>query len=157
MIWFRLCISCSLFDRLVELFTFLIDFFPLCITDEAISKYGKENVKTYSTTFTPMYHAITKRKTKCVMKMVCANKEEKVWGKSSKLKSDFKLAGVGASWWGGEEGDQVVKSPGSTGTVSLLSAYIYWAAIIFHLERRFYCKPRGKVWKPHKVHYHWPG
>ncbi|KAM6221460.1 glutathione reductase, mitochondrial isoform 4-T4 [Rhynchocyon petersi] len=48
--------------------------------DEAINKYGKENVKTYSTTFTPMYHAVTKRKTKCVMKMVCANKEEKVVG-----------------------------------------------------------------------------
>uniref|UniRef100_A0AAA9T5M0 Glutathione reductase, mitochondrial n=3 Tax=Bos TaxID=9903 RepID=A0AAA9T5M0_BOVIN len=48
--------------------------------DEAIYKYGKENVKTYSTTFTPMYHAVTKRKTKCVMKMVCANKEEKVVG-----------------------------------------------------------------------------
>uniref|UniRef100_A0A671E1T2 Glutathione reductase, mitochondrial n=1 Tax=Rhinolophus ferrumequinum TaxID=59479 RepID=A0A671E1T2_RHIFE len=48
--------------------------------DEAISKYGKENVKTYSTTFTPMYHAVTKRKTKCVMKMVCANKDEKVVG-----------------------------------------------------------------------------
>lgn len=62
------------------------------------------------------------------MKMVCANKEEKVWGKSSKLKSDFKLAGVRASWWGGEEGDQVVKSPGSTGTDPLLSAYIYWAS-----------------------------
>uniref|UniRef100_A0A5G2QCI4 Glutathione reductase, mitochondrial n=1 Tax=Sus scrofa TaxID=9823 RepID=A0A5G2QCI4_PIG len=48
--------------------------------DEAICKYGKENVKIYSTTFTPMYHAVTKRKTKCVMKMVCANKEEKVVG-----------------------------------------------------------------------------
>ncbi|XP_007119089.1 glutathione reductase, mitochondrial isoform X1 [Physeter macrocephalus] len=48
--------------------------------DEAIYKYGKENVKIYSTTFTPMYHAVTKRKTKCVMKMVCANKEEKVVG-----------------------------------------------------------------------------
>ncbi|XP_057608903.1 glutathione reductase, mitochondrial [Chionomys nivalis] len=48
--------------------------------DEAIHKYGKENVKIYSTAFTPMYHAVTTRKTKCVMKMVCANKEEKVVG-----------------------------------------------------------------------------
>ncbi|XP_064224903.1 glutathione reductase, mitochondrial [Aotus nancymaae] len=48
--------------------------------DEAIHKYGKENVKIYSTSFTPMYHAVTKRKTKCVMKMVCANEEEKVVG-----------------------------------------------------------------------------
>lgn len=48
--------------------------------DEAVSKYGKDNVKIYSTAFTPMYHAVTTRKTKCVMKMVCANKEEKVVG-----------------------------------------------------------------------------
>ncbi|XP_012879613.1 PREDICTED: glutathione reductase, mitochondrial [Dipodomys ordii] len=48
--------------------------------DEAVHKYGKDNVKIYSTTFTPMYHAVTTRKTKCVMKMVCANKEEKVVG-----------------------------------------------------------------------------
>ncbi|KAB1257746.1 Glutathione reductase; mitochondrial, partial [Camelus dromedarius] len=60
--------------------------------DEAIYKYGKENVKTYSTTFTPMYHAVTKRKTKCVMKMVCANKEEKGFAVAVKMgatKSDF--------------------------------------------------------------------
>uniref|UniRef100_H0XEL2 Glutathione reductase n=1 Tax=Otolemur garnettii TaxID=30611 RepID=H0XEL2_OTOGA len=54
--------------------------FFMCVIDEAVHKYGKENVKTYSTSFTPMYHAVTKRKTKCVMKMVCANKEEKVVG-----------------------------------------------------------------------------
>ncbi|XP_020863987.1 glutathione reductase, mitochondrial [Phascolarctos cinereus] len=48
--------------------------------DEAISKYGKENVKTYMTAFTPLYHAVTRRKTKCVMKMVCALQEEKVVG-----------------------------------------------------------------------------
>uniref|UniRef100_A0A4X2KVE8 glutathione-disulfide reductase n=1 Tax=Vombatus ursinus TaxID=29139 RepID=A0A4X2KVE8_VOMUR len=48
--------------------------------DEAISKYGKENVKIYVTAFTPMYHAVTRRKTKCVMKMVCALQEEKVVG-----------------------------------------------------------------------------
>ncbi|KAM8969740.1 glutathione reductase, mitochondrial isoform X2 [Sarcophilus harrisii] len=48
--------------------------------DEAIAKYGNENVKTYVTTFTPMYFAVTKRKTKCVMKMVCAHQEKKVVG-----------------------------------------------------------------------------
>ncbi|XP_064366365.1 glutathione reductase, mitochondrial isoform X4 [Dromaius novaehollandiae] len=48
--------------------------------DEAISVHGRENVKIYSTSFTPMYHAVTKRKTKCVMKLVCAGKEEKVVG-----------------------------------------------------------------------------
>lgn len=73
--------NCLVFDNV----------FSLYIIDEAVSKYGKENVKTYSTTFTPMYHAVTKRKTKCVMKMVCANKEEKVWETPSKLMSDFKV------------------------------------------------------------------
>ncbi|XP_061107163.1 glutathione reductase, mitochondrial isoform X2 [Conger conger] len=48
--------------------------------EEAIKKEGKENVKTYNTSFTPMYHAITTRKTKCVMKLVCVGKEEKVVG-----------------------------------------------------------------------------
>uniref|UniRef100_A0A8C9EK69 Glutathione reductase, mitochondrial n=1 Tax=Pavo cristatus TaxID=9049 RepID=A0A8C9EK69_PAVCR len=46
--------------------------------DEAISVHGKDNVKIYSTSFTPMYHAVTQRKVKCVMKLVCAGKEEKV-------------------------------------------------------------------------------
>nr|XP_048703987.1 glutathione reductase, mitochondrial isoform X3 [Caretta caretta] len=48
--------------------------------EEAISTYGRENVKVYTTSFTPMYHAVTQRKTKCVMKLVCAGKEEKVVG-----------------------------------------------------------------------------
>ncbi|OXB58886.1 hypothetical protein ASZ78_012730 [Callipepla squamata] len=48
--------------------------------DEAISVHGKDNVKIYSTSFTPMYHAVTQRKVKCVMKLVCAGKEEKVVG-----------------------------------------------------------------------------
>ncbi|XP_067413061.1 glutathione reductase, mitochondrial isoform X2 [Emydura macquarii macquarii] len=48
--------------------------------EEAISTYGRENVKTYITSFTPMYYAVTQRKTKCVMKLVCANKEETVVG-----------------------------------------------------------------------------
>ena len=50
-----------------------------------------------------MYHAVTKRKTKCVMKMVCANKEKKVWEKSIKLKSVFKV---------GRDGDISVKWEG---------------------------------------------
>ncbi|XP_038256636.1 glutathione reductase, mitochondrial isoform X1 [Dermochelys coriacea] len=48
--------------------------------EEAISTYGRDNVKVYTTSFTPMYHAVTQRKTKCVMKLVCAGKEEKVVG-----------------------------------------------------------------------------
>ncbi|NXC41635.1 GSHR protein, partial [Penelope pileata] len=48
--------------------------------DEAISVHGKDNVKIYTTSFTPMYYAVTQRKVKCVMKLVCAGKEEKVVG-----------------------------------------------------------------------------
>ncbi|XP_010573832.1 glutathione reductase, mitochondrial [Haliaeetus albicilla] len=48
--------------------------------DEAVATHGRENVKIYSTSFTPLYHAITQRKVKCVMKLVCAGKEEKVVG-----------------------------------------------------------------------------
>ncbi|XP_006035966.1 glutathione reductase, mitochondrial, partial [Alligator sinensis] len=48
--------------------------------EEAISMYGTGNVKIYTTSFIPMYHAVTKRKTKCVMKLVCADREEKVVG-----------------------------------------------------------------------------
>uniref|UniRef100_A0A8C9RCI1 Glutathione reductase n=1 Tax=Scleropages formosus TaxID=113540 RepID=A0A8C9RCI1_SCLFO len=48
--------------------------------EEAIKTHGKENVKTYKTTFTPMYHAITTRKTQCIMKLVCVGKEKKVVG-----------------------------------------------------------------------------
>uniref|UniRef100_A0A3P8NKN1 glutathione-disulfide reductase n=1 Tax=Astatotilapia calliptera TaxID=8154 RepID=A0A3P8NKN1_ASTCA len=48
--------------------------------EEAIKTRGKENVKIYKTSFTPMYHAITSRKSQCIMKLVCVGKEEKVVG-----------------------------------------------------------------------------
>ncbi|XP_061832738.1 glutathione reductase, mitochondrial isoform X3 [Nerophis lumbriciformis] len=48
--------------------------------EEAIVARGKENVKVYTTSFTPLYHAITSRKSPCVMKLVCAGKDEKVVG-----------------------------------------------------------------------------
>uniref|UniRef100_A0A8C6UKL4 glutathione-disulfide reductase n=1 Tax=Neogobius melanostomus TaxID=47308 RepID=A0A8C6UKL4_9GOBI len=48
--------------------------------EEAIQTRGKENVKIYKTSFTPMYHAITSRKSQCIMKLVCVGKEEKVIG-----------------------------------------------------------------------------
>lgn len=50
----------------------------LVFTEEAVRSNGKENVKIYKTSFTPMYHAITNRKSQCVMKLVCVGKEEKV-------------------------------------------------------------------------------
>uniref|UniRef100_A0A8C7W8J4 Glutathione reductase, mitochondrial n=1 Tax=Oncorhynchus mykiss TaxID=8022 RepID=A0A8C7W8J4_ONCMY len=52
----------------------------LLTPEEAIKIRGKENVKSYKTSFTPMYHAITTRKTQCIMKLVCVGKEEKVVG-----------------------------------------------------------------------------
>ncbi|XP_041315242.1 glutathione reductase, mitochondrial isoform X6 [Pyrgilauda ruficollis] len=48
--------------------------------EEAVATHGKDNVKIYNTSFTPLYHAVTQRKVKCVMKLVCAGKEEKVVG-----------------------------------------------------------------------------
>ncbi|MBN3321106.1 GSHR protein, partial [Atractosteus spatula] len=48
--------------------------------EEAVTAHGRDNIKTYSTSFTPMYHAMTTRKTQCVMKLVCVGKEEKVVG-----------------------------------------------------------------------------
>ncbi|XP_054842650.1 glutathione reductase, mitochondrial [Eublepharis macularius] len=47
---------------------------------EAVAVYGRENIKIYTTSFIPMYHAVTTRKTKCVMKLVCATQQEKVVG-----------------------------------------------------------------------------
>lgn len=47
---------------------------------EAREKFGDENVKVYKSTFTNMYHAMTERKTKTRMKLVCSGPEEKVVG-----------------------------------------------------------------------------
>ncbi|XP_046585393.1 glutathione reductase, mitochondrial-like [Haliotis rubra] len=48
--------------------------------DEAVGEYGKENVKVYTSNFTPMYYAVLQHKGKCSMKLVCAGPEEKVVG-----------------------------------------------------------------------------
>ncbi|NXV62834.1 GSHR protein, partial [Molothrus ater] len=48
--------------------------------EEAVAIHGKDKVKIYNTSFTPLYHAVTQRKVKCVMKLVCTGKEEKVVG-----------------------------------------------------------------------------
>ncbi|KAJ8309670.1 hypothetical protein KUTeg_011535, partial [Tegillarca granosa] len=45
--------------------------------DEAEVKYGKDKIKIYSTTFTPLYHALTEIKHKCHMKLICVLPEEK--------------------------------------------------------------------------------
>mmetsp|Transcript_5256 Transcript_5256/g.8014 ORF Transcript_5256/g.8014 Transcript_5256/m.8014 type:complete len:458 (+) Transcript_5256:272-1645(+) len=47
---------------------------------EARDKYGNDQVKTYTSRFRNMYHAMTERKTATVMKMVVVGSEEKVVG-----------------------------------------------------------------------------
>lgn len=47
---------------------------------EAAEHFGKEAIRVYSSVFTPMYFALTERKVKTAMKLVCAGKEERVVG-----------------------------------------------------------------------------
>ncbi|KAK7483158.1 hypothetical protein BaRGS_00025562 [Batillaria attramentaria] len=48
--------------------------------EEAEKLHGKDKIKIYQTTFTPMYYAVTEIKHKCSMKLVCLLPEEKVIG-----------------------------------------------------------------------------
>lgn len=47
---------------------------------EAVAKFGAEAIKIYASEFTPLYHALTERKQKTFMKLVCAGPQEKVVG-----------------------------------------------------------------------------
>ena len=47
---------------------------------QAIAQYGEDSIKCYSSTFTPMYSAVTQHRQKCTMKVVCLGDEEKVIG-----------------------------------------------------------------------------
>lgn len=47
---------------------------------QAVESYGKEAIKVYTSVFTPMYFALTERKVKTAMKLVCCGKEERVVG-----------------------------------------------------------------------------
>lgn len=49
-------------------------------TQEAEEKYGKDNIKVYTSGFTAMYTAVTKHRQPCKMKLVCAGEDEKVVG-----------------------------------------------------------------------------
>ena len=49
----------------------------ICV-GEAEKKYGADKLKIYRSSFTPMYHAFTKRKTKFHMKLICLLPNEKV-------------------------------------------------------------------------------
>lgn len=46
--------------------------------EEAEAQFGPQNIKIYQSTFTPLYHAITQRKSLTRMKLVCVLPEEKV-------------------------------------------------------------------------------
>ena len=47
---------------------------------DAIAQHGKDNIKCYTSNFTPMYSAVTQHRQKCTMKMVCLGADEKVIG-----------------------------------------------------------------------------
>ncbi|WP_249962416.1 glutathione-disulfide reductase [Histophilus somni] len=47
---------------------------------KAIEQYGAEPVKVYTSSFTPMYSAVTSHRQPCRMKLVCVGKEEKIVG-----------------------------------------------------------------------------
>jgi glutathione reductase (NADPH) len=47
---------------------------------EARNKFGDDQIKIYKSVFIPMYHALTTRKQKTQMKLICAGKDEKVVG-----------------------------------------------------------------------------
>jgi glutathione reductase (NADPH) len=48
--------------------------------EEAISRYGKEQIKIYQTRFTPMFDAFAQEKTPTVMKLITLGTEEKIIG-----------------------------------------------------------------------------
>ena len=48
------------------------------LAEEAETQFGKDQVKVYQSTFTPMYYAVTETKYKCSMKLVCQLPTEKV-------------------------------------------------------------------------------
>ena len=51
---------------------------PSLVAVEAEKQYGKDKLKIYRSSFTPMYHGVTTRKTKCSMKLITVLPEEKV-------------------------------------------------------------------------------
>lgn len=48
--------------------------------DAAVKAYGASEVKVYETRFTPMFHAFTRRKMKCAMKLVVTGETERIVG-----------------------------------------------------------------------------
>lgn len=46
----------------------------------AIAQYGADNIKVYTSNFTPMYSAVTSHREPCRMKLVCLGEEQKIIG-----------------------------------------------------------------------------
>lgn len=47
---------------------------------QAVAQYGQSQVKIYSSSFTPMYSAVTTHRQPCRMKLVCVGEDEKIVG-----------------------------------------------------------------------------
>lgn len=48
--------------------------------EEALDRYGKDQLKVYRSRFTPMYFALNDYRQKCEMKLICLGEEEKIIG-----------------------------------------------------------------------------
>ncbi|MEX2785218.1 glutathione-disulfide reductase [Streptococcus sp. H49] len=48
--------------------------------EAAVAQFGKDNIKTYTSSFVSMYTAITSRRERCKMKLVCQGADEKIVG-----------------------------------------------------------------------------
>lgn len=48
--------------------------------EDAIERYGKDQIKIYHSRFTPMYFALSDYRQKCDMKLICLGEEEKIIG-----------------------------------------------------------------------------
>uniref|UniRef100_T1JP73 Glutathione reductase n=1 Tax=Strigamia maritima TaxID=126957 RepID=T1JP73_STRMM len=48
--------------------------------EEATKKYGNANIKIYQSQFVPLYYALTKKKVKCYVKLICAGRDERIVG-----------------------------------------------------------------------------
>ena len=46
----------------------------------AVAHYGADNIKVYTSNFTPMYSAVTSHREPCRMKLICLGEEQKIIG-----------------------------------------------------------------------------
>jgi len=67
----------------VSIESFIVSRIVTCVncilcSAEAEKKFGRSSLKIYTSTFVPLYHAVTQRKIKTHMKMICVLPTEKV-------------------------------------------------------------------------------